>query len=783
MKLSQRWIFPWALAGAWVLCAGVEASATRGQADSLFQAAMGQVGRVPAKEGLKAFERVLKSDWNYAPAHFEMAKLYMSLDTPVDRQHARNAIDEAIRLDPENVTYQLMLGDLLRAQGFLWPAGEQYEKIARSYPKDARAAYKAGLYFLEEFMRYKDTKKFEGDAKVSYEHFAEEDRKKAIFYLERIIELDPTFRDAYYRLGMVYVESRQPKELIRVAEQLLKQYPDDKDVLLFRGLGYHITGADQEAYEFYTEALNRMGSKERDMMESVDLLLGKDPEGQAFQNTLQSLKADPTREWYERPEMVRFWRKQDPLFLSKFNERRMEHYCRVAYANLRFSQPSRGISGWQTDMGKAWVKFGRYLYRTRSPSDRAETWFYEDFQISFASNPLDIETLHLGGMSRNDDPIDRLDMSNASGPSVGEVPIVFDGDEAIARFFQVPKRHIWLSAPAEIHSPQYVFDHTPARYVDPYRNRKYILPHQVSAFREGDSVRVELSYAIPKNKLGASGTQKIVDLEDGFFLFDEKWEEVFKKTRDSMLKLSVPERPEQAGTDSLRKNYLLAQRQIYVRPGPYHVVVEALDRGTGSIGTFRDLGTFSFPDTVLTMSNLLLASQIESQTPSPKDRKDLKIVPNPLRTFRRSEPVSVYFEVYNLKQEKSGLTEYEISYRISRPKKKEVDPTLFAALDLPEAQAHVEIEGVQEEGENSNFRVRYVLPDRNQISRQMMGRTDKETDISVTARYAGERKDDFAYLQVDVGRAPAGVYKLTVTVRDARTGRTAERETLFRVVE
>ncbi|MCY3764681.1 MAG: hypothetical protein OXH06_04560 [Gemmatimonadetes bacterium] len=50
-------------------------------AEKLYDAAMEQVGSVASEESIKAFQRVLKADRNYAPAHYEIAKLYMSLDT------------------------------------------------------------------------------------------------------------------------------------------------------------------------------------------------------------------------------------------------------------------------------------------------------------------------------------------------------------------------------------------------------------------------------------------------------------------------------------------------------------------------------------------------------------------------------------------------------------------------------------------------------------------------------------------------------------------------------
>ena len=54
---------------------------------------------------------------------------------------------------------------------------------------------------------------------------------------------------------------------------------------------------------------------------------------------------------------------------------------------------------------------------------------------------------------------------------------------------------------------------------------------------------------------------------------------------------------------------------------------------------------------------------------------------------------------------------------------------------------------------------------------------------AVTARYEGDREDDFTYLQIDVAQVPVGVHKLTVTVRDVKTGQADERDVLFRAVE
>ncbi|MSS72839.1 MAG: tetratricopeptide repeat protein [Candidatus Latescibacteria bacterium] len=131
------------------------AMTTKEKADSLYRAALEQVGQAPVQESLTAFRRVLKADWNYAPAHFEMAKLYMALKTPLDRQSAGEALQEALRLDPENVDYQLLQGQLMEDQRAWSEAARQYEKVLKTHPKSAKAACGVGNYYLKEFLRWK----------------------------------------------------------------------------------------------------------------------------------------------------------------------------------------------------------------------------------------------------------------------------------------------------------------------------------------------------------------------------------------------------------------------------------------------------------------------------------------------------------------------------------------------------------------------------------------------------------------------------------------------------
>ena len=87
--------------------------------DTLFQAAVEQVGQVRRAESIKAFEEIISKDRNYAPAYNELAKLHL-LDYSVNgRQRARQIIQKAIEQDHKNPTYQLTRAKIMWSQGLL----------------------------------------------------------------------------------------------------------------------------------------------------------------------------------------------------------------------------------------------------------------------------------------------------------------------------------------------------------------------------------------------------------------------------------------------------------------------------------------------------------------------------------------------------------------------------------------------------------------------------------------------------------------------------------------
>ena len=240
-------------------------------------------------------------------------------------------------------------------------------------------------------------------------------------------------------------------------------------------------------------------------------------------------------------------------------------------------------------------------------------------------------------------------------------------------------------------------------------------------------------------------------------------------------------------------------------------MIEFMDQTSGLIGVARDEKPFLYDQENFHLSDLLVGSDIQARKALPESRDDLLITPNPVRTFSPSEPVFIYLELYDLKRDDFGSTQYEISYTIGKPEVDTLSPTLFASQSLISTMGKTEIDLRSEQTADAQG----LQTDRSEDSEvgssafadgNMLGETkvytsggqvhhipaedlkierSKDGDLTrtVTANYEGNREDDFTYLQIDVNQVPEGIYQLTVLAKDKRTEQTDRKYVYFRIVE
>ena len=761
--------------------------------DALFQAAVEQVGKVSQEESIVALEEIVSKEKKYAPAYNELAKLHL-LDYSVNgRQRAMRMIQKAIAIDPDNIEYRLTRGKILWHQGFRSRALNQFQDVIEKHPNNTDVLNGLGMFWVYDFLAQKDRKtihhsRITGARKsIDFKIFAQEPKQEAIRVLRKSIQLDGTNQQPYYLLGILYFEDKYWDAFHALMQALRAQYPDDKNALLFCALAAYQIGEFNDSQEYYQRALDLMSVEERELLESIDLLVPE--EEHASRDKTQTIDALLKREM--------FWKRQDPLYLSDFNERKMAHFGRMAYANLRFKRFSDDVEGWQTDMGKTYIKFGRYrgrltIYKATWDSKEflnaamLEIWYYENFHFKFCGTTDDIWNFCGGSVVGTPSLVPAVETSafdiTPGSPGPGRSPSSF-----VPRTLEEASHH--------------TFRKTAQRFVDPYLERKYTLPYQIAAFEEQDRMRVELSYMIPKDRLKENPETGQVRFWDGVFFFDQQWNDMYNDRKSRTLILPS-QKPAQSAAAQHRNDHLLISRTVSLRQDSYHFSVELLDQTSGLIGVARDEKPFVYNQD-FRLSDLLVGSDIQARNALPESRDDLLITPNPVCTFSPSEPVFIYLELYDLQRDDFGSTQYEISYTIGKPEVDTLSPTLFASQSLISTMGKTEIDlrngqtdysGDSEEGSSafpdslmlgemkvytSGGQVHHIPAEDLKIKRSRQG----DLTRTVTANYEGNRENDFTYLQIDVNQVPAGIYQLTVLAKDKQTDQTDRKYVYFRVVE
>ena len=82
-----------------------------------------------------------------------------------------------------------------------------------------------------------------------------------------------------------------------------------------------------------------------------------------------------------------------------------------------------------------------------------------------------------------------------------------------------------------------------------------------------------------------------------------------------------------------------------------------------------------------------------------------------------------------------------------------------------------------------DFEVQYMPAERNLMAESLedLRRAGQQSRTSISSVYAGDKSDDFTFLEIDLSKMPRGVYKLEVAVTDLQVKKLAKRRAIFRV--
>jgi hypothetical protein len=206
----------------------------------------------------------------------------------------------------------------------------------------------------------------------------------------------------------------------------------------------------------------------------------------------------------------------------------------------------------------------------------------------------------------------------------------------------------------------------------------------------------------------------------------------------------------QAGShEEIEDKLFLYQENFELDPGVYYFAVHAENPPANSRGVYKNkFDIRDFSGYSLMISDIQLAKDIfPVDEESMFFKKGLQVVPYPYNLIRRKNPIYIYFEIYNLKFDDTGQTDFTVTYKIDmlEYKRSFLDKTLGA------------VGRIFSKG--------------------------KKAGISTTYNIKGIESETKEYFSLDMAKLPAGIAKMTVTVRDNPTSESVSQSIQFRLTD
>lgn len=614
-------------------CAGIFGN-NQEEGYRFYRKGLSEIEKGNKEAALKSFRKATLKHHSLATAYYELAKIYLSFDTIEDRHNAKQALKKAVQYEPKNTAYRLSLAELYLQQDLVSSAENEFKTILQIDSSNADAWYHLGRIHEKEYLYFKNM--VSGDTSgsiIHFERFAEDEKEKSLHNFKRAIQNDPHLSKAYYRLGFLFYEEHKFEEMTTLFKTAIERNPGDKLAHLYLALAYQKLGRFAKAHLEYEIAWSLMDDQEKGFYQSIEPVLSSEEQKDYLKNKDQS-QVNATHV---------YWKRRDPLFLTEYNERLMEHFSRVAFANLCFSNENKKIEGWKSDRGKVYIRYGAPLkklksgakLKSRPPGNTSprinplvsskETWYYNGFEFVFEDAFLNREYQFKWGMAANDDYKDRYQRMIKTVPQVYRSPYVDRTFEvaALTRQFMGKNCETILYFYSGI--PQKINDEVPSSSQDPW-----LLP-----------------------------------LQKGLFLFDSNWRQLSKSVSEKNFYVNT--------AHTFESNYFIDTDSLQVSSGDYQVAIEYLNKASRQLGQWvNSLYVRDFTVDNLEMSDLILADDIRLKTNiSNINRSKVSISPNFTYSFKTGQDLYLYYEIYNLILDQNQLSDYTVSYKISKLKEKQ----------------------------------------------------------------------------------------------------------------
>jgi len=576
----------------------------------LFQKAKQLLESKDTLTALKFFKESILTN-NDAASFYELGKIFLKKNTFESRNLAYEYFKKAVMLQPDNIEYRFALASLMKDFAKVTAINE-FKKIISIDSTHIPSLLNIAEIKSKDFFEYnKSVRKLSDEFYASLQEYANEDFYEAEKYYQKVLQLDSMNYEANKSLSILYESAGSPEKGIPLLTKLLNKKNDDKELHLILGLLYYKTSRLKECYDEYQKAISLMDKEERKdfTFNTVKFLI--EP---AYKNVIEKMSDKQLNNFIEL-----YWKVYDPLYMTEYNERLLEHYSRVVFSNLHFSVPQIGLAGWKTNRGEIVLRYGEPLNFMRiRPSMgesglmmKTEVWDYKDMSFGFT------------------------DMAS-SGKYLFSTPSL-DKDKVHSQFNGNTLDYInYLRK--EIHTI----------YEPKFEGPRFNINYSILQFKSMDkwyqtdlylNYKIDVPDSLFKNK-------KELKHKIGLFFFDKNYNEQFRKL-DS-ISISRNE----------IKNYVNSLA-VTTYPDSGFISFEMIREDKGTFSNRSDLVIKKFSNVELGISDIIFSRRISTEKSKGIKRGNLYLEPNPLNEFTENDTIKLYYELYNLKRNEKGLCSFE----------------------------------------------------------------------------------------------------------------------------
>ncbi|MEG8947592.1 GWxTD domain-containing protein [Rosettibacter firmus] len=604
--------------------------------------------------------------YNDADSYYQLGNINLKRNTYNFRNLAYEYFKKATLLEPHNINYRFAYATLMKDFAKI-SAIREFQKILEIDSTHIPTYLSLAELKSLEFNEYNNSvRKLSDEFYASLQDYANKDFYEAENYYLKALKLDSTNYEANFKLSLLYENAGKPEKGIPLLIRLINLKKDDKDIHLLLGLLYYKTSKFNLSYNEYRKAIALMNREEKEdfTFNTVKFLI--EP---LYQNVINRISEIELKKFIDV-----YWKVMDPLYMTDYNERLLEHYSRVVYSNLHFSVPKLGLIGWKTNRGEIVLRYGEPLNFIRlRPSMgengfmmKTEIWDYED--MSFGFTDMASSGNYLFSWPSNEK--DKVH-SQFSGNTLDYINTL----RKIRYSFYEPK---YEGPNFDINYSVLQFKSEKKLYqTDMYFN--YLIDVPDSLFNTNEKI---------KHKIG-------------IFFFDKYYEEQLKKI-DSII------------INKNEKDKYVNTLAVSSYPDSGFISFEIIREGdNGTYSNREDFEIKRFSNTELCLSDILLSKKISKEKIKGILRKNIYFTPDPLNQFSRSDSIYLYYEIYNLRRNENGICDFE--QRISIKKYKEKSESGFEKI----ASAVSNIFGLNDDSEiivTSNYK---TLEDSPQIILQL----------------------------------------------------------------